>query len=104
MSVTYPQGSEHEPGRKQAYREELAERIARAVPEDGRVEPLKGLHLNRASTPTEPLYALCVIAQGSKEALLGESRYRYDPAHYLSAASSGSSAPGSARAINSSGT
>jgi AraC-type transcriptional regulator len=109
MSVTYPQGSEHEPSRKQAYQEELAERIARAVPEDGRVEPLKGLHLNRASTPTEPLYgvsqpSLCVIAQGSKEALLGESRYRYDPAHYLSAASSGSSAPGSARAINSSGT
>jgi AraC-like DNA-binding protein len=27
--------------------------------------------------------SLCVIAQGSKEVLLGESRYRYDPAHYL---------------------
>jgi AraC-like DNA-binding protein len=26
---------------------------------------------------------LCVIAQGSKEILLGESRYRYDPFHYL---------------------
>jgi hypothetical protein len=24
-----------------------------------------------------------VIAQGSKEVLLGDSRYRYDPAHYL---------------------
>jgi AraC-like DNA-binding protein len=27
--------------------------------------------------------AFCVIAQGSKEILLGDSRYRYDPAHYL---------------------
>jgi AraC-like DNA-binding protein len=26
---------------------------------------------------------VCVIAQGSKEVLLGESRYRYDPSHYL---------------------
>lgn len=71
-----------------AYRKELAERIARAVPEDGGVEPLKGLHLFRSSTPTEPLHgvsrpSLCVIAQGSKEVLLGDSRYRYDPAHYL---------------------
>ena len=27
--------------------------------------------------------SLCVIAQGSKEVLLGESRYRYDPSQYL---------------------
>ena len=27
--------------------------------------------------------SLCVIAQGSKEVLLGDSRYRYDPYHYL---------------------
>jgi AraC-like DNA-binding protein len=26
---------------------------------------------------------VCLIAQGSKEVLLGESRYRYDPSHYL---------------------
>ena len=68
--------------------DELAERIARAIPEDGGVEPLQGLHLFRSSTPTEPLHgvsrpSLCVIAQGSKEVLLGDSRYRYDPAHYL---------------------
>jgi AraC-like DNA-binding protein len=74
--------------RESAYREELAERIARAIPEDGAVEPLKGLHLNRSSTPTGPLYGVskpsfCVIAQGSKEVLLGDCRYRYDPAHYL---------------------
>jgi AraC-like DNA-binding protein len=68
--------------------DELAERIGRALPEDGEVEPLKGLHLFRSSTPTERLHgvskpSLCVIAQGSKEVLLGDSRYRYDPAHYL---------------------
>jgi AraC-like DNA-binding protein len=28
-------------------------------------------------------FAFCVIAQGSKEVLLGDTRYRYDPAHYL---------------------
>ncbi len=27
--------------------------------------------------------SLCVIAQGSKEVLFGETRYRYDPLHYL---------------------
>jgi AraC-like DNA-binding protein len=88
MSSTDYQGSEIGTHRTYAYREELAERIARAVPEDGKVEPLKGLHLHRSSTPTEPLHgvskpAFCVIAQGSKEVLLGDSRYRYDPAHYL---------------------
>jgi AraC-like DNA-binding protein len=71
-----------------AYRTELSERIGRALPEDGAVEPMKGLLFNRFSTPTEPLHgvsrpSLCVIAQGSKEVLLGASRYRYDPAHYL---------------------
>lgn len=74
--------------RMDASQEELAARIARTVPADGTSEPLKGLHLFRSSTPTEPLHgfsrsALCVIAQGSKEVLLGDSRYRYDPAHYL---------------------
>src|SRR5207248_6870311 len=88
MDALYHQGSECETQRPHAYREELAERIARAIPADGTVEPLKGLHLNRSSTPTEPLHGVsqpsfCVIAQGSKEVLLGESRYRYDAAHYL---------------------
>src|SRR5215203_4044594 len=88
MDTIRLQGSERGAHREHAYREELAERIARAIPEDGMVEPLKGLHLNRSSTPTEPLHGVsktsfCVIAQGSKEVLLGDSRYRYDPAHYL---------------------
>ena len=82
------QRAELETHRAHAYQEELAERIARAVPEDGAVEPLKGLLLNRFSNPTEPLHGVskpsfCVIAQGSKQVLLGDSLYRYDPAHYL---------------------
>jgi AraC-like DNA-binding protein len=80
--------SEREVNRAQASREELAERIARAVREDGTVEPLEGLRLRRESSPTElghsvSFPALCVVAQGSKEVLLGDDRYRYDPAHYL---------------------
>ena len=72
----------------QASRAELVERIARAVPEDGTAEPLAGLRLRRASTPRDLGHgvsdpALCVIAQGSKELMLGDRLYRYDPAHYL---------------------
>src|SRR5829696_3639954 len=85
--MNHPQ-SEHEANRVQASRDELVERIAQAIREDGTVEPLEGLHLNRSSSPTELGHgvsypAFCVIAQGSKEILLGDSRYRYDPAHYL---------------------
>ena len=74
--------------RTQANREELAERIARAMHADGTIEPLRGLHLNRSSFPKEPVHsvyvpAFCVIAQGSKEVFLGGERYQYDPYHYL---------------------
>ena len=72
----------------QAHREELAERIASVVPTDGVVEPIEGLRLTRATTPTDRVHAvsrpcLCVIAQGAKEVFLGETMYRYDPEHYL---------------------
>jgi len=72
----------------QAYREELVERIGRAVHENGVEEPLPGLHLAHSSVPLQPIHSvvepsICVIAQGSKEVLLGESRYCYDPSHYL---------------------
>ncbi len=83
-----PQRVEREANRVQANIGELVERIARTIREDGMVEPLKGLRLHRASSPTEPIYgvsdpAFCVIAQGSKEVFLGNNRYQYDPAHYL---------------------
>lgn len=69
-------------------RAELVERIARAMPEDGGVEPVQGLHLYRLTTMTGQVHGatcpcFCVIAQGAKEVLLGDERYRYDPYHYL---------------------
>lgn len=69
-------------------RDELAERIACHVAEDSNVEAAPGLYLYRRSSPTGPLYgvtepSLCVIAQGSKEVLLGKEQYRYDASHYL---------------------
>jgi hypothetical protein len=74
--------------RVQANRDELVEQIARAVPDDGTTEPLDGVQLRRASSTTELVHdvsfpAFCVIAQGSKEILLGDNRYRYNPAQYL---------------------
>lgn len=85
--MNHPQ-IEREALRAQANREELGERIAGAVRSDGTIQPLPGLHLSRISLPraripsvVEP--SLCVIAQGSKEVLMGNSRYQYDPYHYL---------------------
>jgi hypothetical protein len=71
-----------------AGRDELAERVARAVGEDGAVEAPGGLRLLRQSSPTPKEHgvsspAFCVIAQGSKEVLLGDDCYRYDANHYL---------------------
>ncbi len=82
------QPSACEVSRMYTSRNELAERIARAVRDDGTAEPLEGLRLRRSSSPTELTYglsvpALCVIAQGRKELWLGNTCYRYDPAHYL---------------------
>jgi AraC-type DNA-binding domain-containing proteins len=88
MNVMIHQQAEREVQRMQANREELVERIARAMREDGTTQPLKGLHLFRSSLPTEPMHgvvkpSVCVTAQGSKEVLLGDSRYQYDPSQYL---------------------
>lgn len=78
----------HEGQQARVSRAELVERITRAVQRDGVAEPLPGLQLRRVSAPTALGHgvsypAFCVIAQGSKEVLLGENRYRYDPAQYL---------------------
>src|SRR5258707_12678983 len=88
MNVMIHQQAEHEAQRVQANREELVERIGRAMREDGTVQSLQGLHLSRCSLPLKPVHSVlepsvCVIAQGSKEVLLGDSRYRYDPSQYL---------------------
>jgi AraC-like DNA-binding protein len=88
MELMDHERSTREARRAQASRDELAERIARAVRADGTAEPLDGLQLRRASAATELGHgtsypSFCVIAQGSKEVRLGDRRYRYDPAHYL---------------------
>src|SRR5713226_5637025 len=88
MDVMNHQPAEREAQRVQANREELVERIARALRADGTAQPLQGLHLYRHSFPLEQVYSvvepsLCVVAQGSKEFLLGDSRSLYDPLHYL---------------------
>jgi AraC-like DNA-binding protein len=88
MNSMNPQPVERDAQRVQANRDELVELITQALREDGTVEPLKGLHLHRASSPKEPLHsvsdpAFCVIAQGSKEIFLSNERYQYDPSHYL---------------------
>jgi AraC-like DNA-binding protein len=72
----------------EANRKELVARLGQAVRRDGRIYPLPGLMLRRESAPTEmghgmSYLSLCVIAQGSKEVLLGDNRYRYDPTQYL---------------------
>src|SRR6476469_8526144 len=74
--------TKREADRAQANREELTQRIAQVIRQDGAIEPLKGLHFNRYSSPSECLHnvsipAFCVIAQGSKEVLLGSDRYQY---------------------------
>src|SRR5919107_1375417 len=86
-SMNNPQ-TEREVRVTQAGRQELVERVLRAVREDGDVEAPGGLRLLRRSSRTPKDHgvsspALCVIAQGSKEVLLGDECYRYDADHYL---------------------
>jgi AraC-like DNA-binding protein len=83
---------EREAQRARSNREELVERISRAVREDGSVEPLEGLRLDRVSAPTEVGHgvsfpAVCIVAQGSKVTWLGNRSYPYDPDRYLIATS-----------------
>ena len=80
--------TEFEKQRVKINREELVERMSRALPEDGLLEVYPGVILGRSSKPTERVHsvftpAFCVIAQGSKDVLLGDDAFRYDPGHYL---------------------
>jgi AraC-like DNA-binding protein len=80
--------SEDEQQSMQSPIEEIAERIARALPSDGSLEVFPGLTLTRLSAPVETLTQVyepgfCFIAQGSKQAQLGEEIFRYDPEHYM---------------------
>jgi AraC-like DNA-binding protein len=77
----------------QSGREELAERVTQAVREEGILDLPGGLRLLCASSPTElghgvSFPAFCMVAQGSKEVLLGDDLYRYDANNYLITAAS----------------
>lgn len=85
MSTTLP---DRQNQRFQADQEELAFLISRLLSRDGILEPQTGVQFRRHSKPGERAYgtflpSFCVIAQGSKEILLGDEIFRYDPAHYL---------------------
>jgi hypothetical protein len=79
---------DREQQRIQSIREELVERIATALPEDGVLEAFPGFFLARSSKLIESVQAVyqpafCMVAQGGKYVLLGKELYRYDPGHYL---------------------
>lgn len=69
--------------------EELGDLIARHTPGDGVfASPIQRLSLIRSSRPTMPMPvvyepALCIVAQGRKQAMLGDRTFLYEPARYL---------------------
>ena len=74
MHVMIHQPAAREAERMQANREELVERVARAMRKDGTAQPLPGLHLHRHSVPMARVHgvvepSLCVVAQGSKNCI-----------------------------------
>lgn len=74
--------------RNEENRNELAELLARKCKNDGPNPVAQDLHFFRHSNPSQPVHgvyspSICIIAQGAKEVLLGEERFRYDPANYL---------------------
>src|SRR5207237_9696255 len=88
MSVIDKRPPEREAQWMQANREELVERIGRTMRQDGSAHPLPGLHLYSHSIPLEQVYSfvepsVCVVAQGSKEYLSGDERYRDESCDYL---------------------
>ena len=58
MDVMNRKPSEREAELMQANREELVERIGRAMCQDGTAQPLQGLHLYRHSVPLEQVYSV----------------------------------------------
>ena len=74
--------------RNQSNRDELSERLASRAPNEGANTQADGLNFYRHANPTQPVHgvyspSICIIAQGAKEVLLGEERFRYDPANFL---------------------
>lgn len=88
MHVMTQELSEREAEWMHTNRKQLVERIERAISFDGEKEAFPGLTLFRSTKPMVPFHgvfepAVCLIAQGSKEVLVGNSRCRFDPLHYL---------------------
>jgi len=72
----------------QANREELVARLTHASHADGLCELMEGVRLHRVSAPTDlgpsvSFPSFCVVVQGRKEVLVGDTRYTCDLAHYL---------------------
>jgi len=88
MDITKTERDERLLGRE-SQQSELAALIDRLTPSDGTQETaIAPLKLYRASAPWEPIHgvykpSLCLIAQGNKQVMLGESVYLYDPSHFL---------------------
>lgn len=67
----------------------LVELVGHLIPAPGPAETpwpgLRGFRSNRPTTPNPSVYtpSLCIVAQGSKEARLGDRVFRYDPLNYL---------------------
>lgn len=69
-------------------REELVERMTGLIAEDGILEVFDGFRISRVSKSSETLHTVydpcfCFVIQGSKQLLLGDETFRYDPGHYL---------------------
>jgi len=68
--------------------DELVERLLSVLPGDGAKVVFPGLNVSRMSVCKESargVYepAFCFVAQGAKEAQLGEEIFRFDPDHYM---------------------
>jgi AraC-like DNA-binding protein len=88
MAVVRRSEIEREKHRMDDSRDELVERIGRALPQDGFVECFSGFYVARSAKRTKPVLfvhepAFCVIAQGRKRVHLADETFRYDTGHYL---------------------
>ncbi len=77
MNVMIRQQTDREAERLQANREELVERIGRAMREDGTTQPFQGFHLYRRSSPLELLHGTCWTPScGSRDSWIPQPKHR----------------------------
>jgi AraC-like DNA-binding protein len=63
MNVMILQQAERKAELMRTHREELVERIARTMCEDGTVQPLQGLYLSRCSLPLKPVHSVLATVE-----------------------------------------